>query len=260
MDPLEPLVPEPTAGRRFVMEQSVRMGDTTASGRLRLDAAARYLQDVADDDAREALGADGGWLVRRTRLVVRTPAVLRERLTLTTFCSGLGGRWAERRTLLRGDRAADLDAESLWVHVDLQTGRPARLPAEFENRYGEAAGGRTVSARLRHSDPPETVPAAFAFPLRAVDVDVMGHVNNAVGFAVVEELLRASPSLRWPLVVEVEYREPMAPTDAPVVLTVPVDDGVDLWAVVQRDDGAVPAFTARLRRGQPAEMAPGSTS
>ena len=258
MTPLDPLVPLPTSGRRFNMDQTVRMGDTTASGRLRLDAAARYLQDIADDDATEALGVNGAWLVRRTRVAVRHPAVLRERLSMTTFCSGLGGRWAERRTVLRGDRRAHLEAESLWVHVDIETGRPTRLPPEFEQRYGEAAEGRTVSARLRHAAAPAAASATFAFPLRAVDLDVMGHVNNAVGFAVVEEVLRANQSLRWPLVAEIEYREPIAPSDTPAVVVVAVPDGVDLWAIVARDGQPAPAFSAQVRRGQPGELAPGS--
>ena len=252
MSLLQHFVPVPASGRRFVMDQTVRMGDTTASGRLRLDAAARYLQDIADDDATDALGGNAAWLVRRTRLAVRRPAVLRERLTLTTFCSGLGGRWAERRTVLRGAAGADLDAESLWVHVDRATARPARLSPDFEGHYGEAAGQRMVSARLRHADPPAAGPS-FDFPLRAVDLDVMGHVNNAVAFAMIEEVLQANTAVRWPLVAEVEYREALVGTDVPTILVAALSDGLDLWALVDRGARTVPAFSAQLRRGLPAD-------
>jgi acyl-ACP thioesterase len=224
------MVAIPAAGRRFTASRPVRLGDTTAAGRLRLDAAARYLQDVADDDATAALGTgEGGWLVRRTRLAVWTPAVLRERLDLVTFCSGTGGRWAERRTVVRGERGGALDAESLWVYVDAATGRPRRLPDGFDSAYGTAAAGRTVSARLAHGDPPPLA-EVLPFPLRATDADVMGHVNNAVAFAALEEALRrVFTDLRWPLLVEAEYRSPLPAVGTVELLTSEVPDGADLW-------------------------------
>ncbi len=82
----------------------MRLGDADPSGTLRLDAIARFLQDVANDDAVSG-GLDDalGWVVRRTMIAVRDPAVLGERLSLTTFCSGTGRSWAERRTSVRGD-------------------------------------------------------------------------------------------------------------------------------------------------------------
>jgi hypothetical protein len=43
-------LPLPTVGRRFTGGQRVRLGDTDPHGRLRPDAAARYMHDVAGDD------------------------------------------------------------------------------------------------------------------------------------------------------------------------------------------------------------------
>ena len=59
------------------------------AGRLRSDALARYLQDVANDDTRDA-GHDPfePWLVRRTSLVFGQPFVLGELVALTTFSGG----------------------------------------------------------------------------------------------------------------------------------------------------------------------------
>ena len=44
----------PGAGRRFVATRRVRLGDVLPSGDARLDAIARYLQDVAADDGHDA--------------------------------------------------------------------------------------------------------------------------------------------------------------------------------------------------------------
>src|SRR4029077_712129 len=56
--------------RRYRARRSVRLSDTDSNGRLRLDAIARFLQDVAADDILDAGWApdDHIWVVRRTVL------------------------------------------------------------------------------------------------------------------------------------------------------------------------------------------------
>src|SRR3546814_5593560 len=46
------LVPRPPRGRVFEGARRVRLGDVSPAGRLRLDAATRYLQDLSADDTR----------------------------------------------------------------------------------------------------------------------------------------------------------------------------------------------------------------
>ncbi len=102
-----PQVPLPQSGRRFSVEKPVRLGDVDYSGRLRLDALTRYTQDVSNDDTGDAaLANDLAWVVRRTTVDVFVPAQFQEAVTYTTFCSGLGRRWAERRIVVRGEGGA----------------------------------------------------------------------------------------------------------------------------------------------------------
>src|SRR3954464_4753129 len=182
-DPLA--LPPPARGRVYRGGRRVRLGDASPGGRLRLDALARYLQDVSTDDTRDAALDDDGWVVRRTALRIERIPVMGEELVLQTFCSGTGGRWAERRVRVRGDGGGAVEAVSLWVHVDLATGRPTPLTPRFFELYGEAAGGRTVRARLARPDPPAAAPGR-PWPLRATDFDVISHMNNAVYWATVE--------------------------------------------------------------------------
>ncbi len=186
------IVPLPAAGRTFTVERRVRWGDTDPHGRMRLDALARYLQDVANDDTRDA-GHDPfePWLVRRTSLVFERPFVLGEVVALTTFSGGNGSRWGERRTSVVGDRGGRAESAALWIFFDPATGRPARLSPQIHATYGEAAGGRTVSARLRHGAPPSDGTGVDRRPwvLRSTDLDKLGHVNNAATWAAVEDEL-----------------------------------------------------------------------
>src|SRR5690606_8940486 len=148
------MAPVPVVGRTYSAQRLVRLGDVDAGGRLRLDAVARYLQDIATDDAVDAgLQSAMSWVVRRTVVRVERSARFREPLTLTTFASGYGRSWAERRTVIRGDEGAVVDAAALWVSIDATTGRPAPLDEGFVRVYGEAVGGRKIRARLAHPDP-----------------------------------------------------------------------------------------------------------
>lgn len=189
--PATELLPLPPVGRTFTAERTARLGDVDPDGTVRLDAVARYLQDVATDDAVAAGFSNAmGWLVRRSMIRVARPAVLNERLELTTFCTGFGRSWAERRTTVRGADGALIDGVSLWVQIDVESGRPARLTDEFVRVYGEAAAGRVVSSKfsLDREPSPDAVPVAN--PFRATDLDVFGHLNNAAQWALAETLVQ----------------------------------------------------------------------
>jgi acyl-ACP thioesterase len=233
------LVPLPVAGRTFSRSRRVRLGDVSPNGRLRLDALARFVQDVSNDDTVDAgLRDDMAWVVRRTVVEVHAEAALREELTLTTFCGGLGGRWAERRVSIRGEHGAHIETATLWVHLDMATGRPTPLPQQFHELYDEAAGGRKVRAKLRHPAPPagtgESGPgvSSASWPLRFVDFDVMDHVNNAVAWEALEEERAGRRHLRAPVRAEVEYRDAIERGDD--VLRMAVEHqggGLSVWLV-----------------------------
>ncbi len=228
--------PEPAAGRVYAARRIVRSTDVLPTGRLRLDALARYLQLAAEDDL-----ADSGltepviWLVRRCELRVRSLPSMGDRLTIATFCSGVGPRWAERTTTLSGAGGAPfVQANAVWAAVGRADGRPVPLSPEFCRVYGESAGGHVVSARLGHPRPgtarsggnghaPATAAGAADlrrrdWPLRAADFDAAGHVNNAVHWAAVEDELAAAGD--WvPSLAEIEYHRAILPGCTPELVT-----------------------------------------
>ena len=209
------MVPPPAAGRMFRGSRRVRLGDCSPGGRLRLDAAARYLQDLSDDDTRDAGLAQMTWVVRRTVIdVLHFPTYL-EQLEMVTWCSGIGSRWAERRVDITSAGGGLLRSATLWVHLDADTLRPVPQSPVFAETFAAASQGRSVSPRLVLDGPPADLVLAD-WPLRFTDFDVMEHVNNAVAFALVEEVLAARRAWRAPLRLEVEYRQP-------------IDRGVTVW-------------------------------
>jgi acyl-ACP thioesterase len=197
----------PVGGRTFAGSRRVRLGDCSPGGRLRLDAAARYLQDLSDDDTRDAGLAQMTWVVRRTVLdVLQFPTYL-ESLEMVTWCSAIGSRWAERRVDIGsgGGGGGAISSATLWVHLDATTLRPVPPAEVFGRVFASSAAGRSVSSRLTLDPAPEDL-ALVAWPVRFADFDVMNHINNALAFAIVEEVLAGRRDLRAPLRVEVEYR------------------------------------------------------
>jgi acyl-ACP thioesterase len=201
------LVPRPSVGRVFEEARRVRLADVSPAGRLRLDAATRYLQDLsADDTAAAALPDAEAWVVRRTVIEVRQFPRYLEALELATWCSGIGSHYAERRISVVGERGGAVEAATTWVHVDQATGRPKRVPDGFADLYGEAADGRRIKARLSHDDPAGDGVERAPWPLRFTDFDVLDHVNNAAYWEAVEETLASHRDLRAPLRAELEHR------------------------------------------------------
>ncbi len=217
--------------RRITAERRVRLGDVTPSGRLRLDAVARYLQDIAADDVDDA-GVEGSWVTRRVVLRLGALPPYGTPLTVETFCTGAGPRWAERRTnLLVGDRPA-VEARAIWVFLN-RDGGTAPLPPGFFEHYGHAAD-RRVSGRLQLGPPPSGA-SRRAWPLRRSDFDVLDHVNNAIALAAVEDELASRPARqaeRRLSDVQIEYRAPIDPGDAPTLVASWSDDALGCWLCV----------------------------
>lgn len=182
----------PSAGRVFRAQRRVRLGEVDATGRLRLDSVARFLQDIATDDS-DDLGhlEDQAWVVRRTMLEQRRAPRNGDGLALTTFCSGMGTRWAERRISIAGPDDGSIETVTLWVHLDPVSGRPKALPDSFHAAYDEARAGREVTARQVHEAVAPEDPDAHSMPWwpRVTDLDILDHVNNAVAWAVVEQVM-----------------------------------------------------------------------
>ena len=223
----------PPGGREVTRTRRVRLGDVTASGRVRLDALARYLQDIAADDVDDA-GVEGAWVMRRLAFRAEQMPRFRDELELRTFCSGAGGRIAERRTTISCDAVVGVEAVALWVYLD-ERGRPAPLEAWFFDVYGRAAADRRVNGRLRLGVPPADA-ASRPWPLRSADFDVLAHVNNAASWTAVEdELDRVAPG-RIPYAGEIEYRAAVDPGEPVELRSVSGSDRLACWLV---SDGSV---------------------
>lgn len=234
----------PGPGRVFRSEWSVRLADVDPSGRVRFDAVARYLQDVAADDVRDAGVEDAvAWVVRRSTIAVDRRPLYGERMELATWCSGTGSALAERRTSIRSEGGGHVEAVSLWVCLERSSLRPVPLDGAHFDPYRESAGTRRVRARFLLPGPPDGAGGGRPWPLRNSDIDLFAHVNNVVAWTAAEgeaKRLAGGRPLGWG---QVEYRRAIEPDETPLITAAPLDGAVGVWLLGA--DGS-PAVSARL--------------
>lgn len=205
---LDPTVPLPPRGRTYSDGRRIRLADMDAQGRLRLDGVARFLQDIAIDDVQETGWGmpEHLWFVRRIRIDVVRPFLDDRAVELTTWCSSVAAIAAGRRWSVTGDAGGQIEVDSVWIHLGPEQ-RPARI--ESFGIYAEATGGRPVSTRLELPPPPDDAPGS-TWALRSTDVDLHGHLNNAVYWQAVEDVARSEDvDLAAPLAAELDYRGPI---------------------------------------------------
>ena len=136
------------------------MGDIDRSGRLRLDALARHIQDVSQDQV-HALGFDKTHpvgVVRRTVIDVIRPIEFQDTLRLRRWCSGTSTRWCEIRVRIDGGKGGLIESEAFWININRDTGMPSRLSDDFLMNCNAAPtciswGGRPISRRAAARTP-----------------------------------------------------------------------------------------------------------
>ncbi len=210
------MVPTPQQGRVFCIHRRPQLADCAPSGRIRLDALARWMQDVAFADVEDVgLERVAIWVLRRSRIRVDRFPVFGEPCEVRTFCSGIGRMWAERRTVVGlsgagGDATPLVDAVALWVHLDPERRLPSPVTAAEHEVYGTAAGGRRVLARLRHPRP-GPITSEWDWDFRRTDADIADHINNAAYWEPLEDELLSSPQHLERIDAELEFRVPAQP-------------------------------------------------
>lgn len=97
------------------------------------DVATAHWKTLASAEARSAIG----WVVLRHEIDYKTPACLGDEVILRTWVGAASRLKFERFTEIRRGIDNELlsQARTLWVPIDVRTGKPTRVSADVRARF-----------------------------------------------------------------------------------------------------------------------------
>lgn len=247
--PVEPLGDRKDGARFFQAQYRVRTDDVDQEMRVRLDAVARYLQDIANDniDATTFTESDPFWIVRRTIIDVIAPITWPGNVTAQRWCGALSTRWTNMRVRLTSEHetnrfnpdqrpAGRIETEGFWINVNEQ-GMPSRITDDAFEMLKQTATEYRLRWRSMNSD---AAPDAddVELPdrphvLRSTDFDPFKHLNNAAYLEAVEDELVDHPDLvDRPHRLVIEYLRPIVPGSELTLRRRRVDDRLEIWILM----------------------------
>jgi len=123
--------------RIFTREITVTERDIDVQNHVNNLRYLKWMQDIAvahstaQGWSMERYATEGmGWVVRSHTITYKRPAFLGETITACTWIAGFSPRMSPRKYLFwrAADKAVLAEAETMWVFVDLSTGRPTKVP------------------------------------------------------------------------------------------------------------------------------------
>lgn len=226
-------------GRIFTTSKKSRIQDTTIDGKIRLDAVARIVSEISEEDLVDLdCPNTRWWMARKITIEVLEEGVGQQQFTCQTWAGGMAHVAAERRVALASGDGAAYETSTTWISIAPETGKPALLPKWFADEYTEACDGRKASIRTTH--PPVAEGAdEIVWPLRQVDFDQHGHVNNGAYWPVVEEVIaRYDFDRSRKYRVEIEFRSGVPIAPAVALRVQQQSSGLTIWWVVDDDVAA----------------------
>jgi acyl-CoA thioester hydrolase len=176
---------------KYTRDFRIRNYECDPNGHLNNANYLRLMQETAID-ASSAAGYDSTryqkmdkrWLIRSSQVEFLNPVMDKDRIRITTWIGNFR-RVSSRRVYeftdqITGERNAVGYTD--WVFVDANTFAPTRIPSDLVKAFlpqGAPGGFPDRTPTLQQPDPPEGV-FKFQRKVEWLDIDQMGHVNNAV--------------------------------------------------------------------------------
>lgn len=201
----------PETGYVYRTAWRVATGDIGGDLDLRLDAVARYIQEVGAENLVDAGEAEEHphWLVQRTVVDVIEPIDFPNEISFSRWCSALSSRWCTMRVDLVGSDGGRIETEGFWIAINAKTLTPQRVSDSLVARFASTTTEHRLKWRPWLANPTE-VDEVVPFALRRTDIDLFEHVTNTAYWHAIHEVAALVPDIcRPPYRAVVEYRKPI---------------------------------------------------
>ena len=170
---------------RYEFECRVRYSEIDHRGTMTLPALINYFQDCSTFQSEAiGLGMDRlkhdkkAWVLSYWQIIVERYPRLCEKITVGTFATEFKGLYGNRNFYMKDEAGKQIAcANSIWVFMDLEKGRPVRPSAEHIEPYGTCEP-LDMPYEDRKIALPEQSEAGEPFPVRKYHIDTNEHVNN----------------------------------------------------------------------------------
>jgi len=171
--------------------------DMNSRARLKLGSLARVLQEAASHHSdMVGLGVEDlretgmGWFLNRLEMRIHRYPEFKERVEIVTWFRDIRGLKTHRDFEVFCGNENVAVASTVWLYMDLKSGRPKRIPKEISEAYTmeeDSVLGRDLAdwKATREFDPDSDLGITTRFS----DYDPHGHVNNAAYVDYVETLV-----------------------------------------------------------------------
>lgn len=189
----------------------VRYSEIDHRGTMTLPALINYFQDCSTFHSESiGLGMERlklkkkAWVLSYWQIIIDRYPKLYEKITTGTFATEFKGLFGNRNFYMKDEEGGRIAcANSIWVFMDLEKGRPCR-PAEEDI----APYGVNEPLDMPYEDRKISVPEVFEerepFPVRKYHIDTNEHVNNCQYVQMALEMLSGDISVRQ---VRVDYKK-----------------------------------------------------
>ena len=200
-----------TKVNEYTIRSRVRFSEIDHTRKMTLPGIINYFQDCSIFQSEEiGYGLEylnkqkKAWMLSAWQIVIERYPKLGEEITVSTLASGFKGICGDRNFCMR-DEAGEITAcaNSLWVYMDLQKGRPAKPEADEVEAYG-VSKPLGMERAPRKIDIPENMTELQSFPVRRYHIDTNEHVNNCQYVQMAKEVYEGEEPIRQ---VRAEYKK-----------------------------------------------------
>lgn len=180
----------------YTFEGRIRYSEIDHRGTITLPGIINYFQDCSTFQSEDiGLGMDvlkerkKAWILSYWQVIVERYPKLGEKITVGTFATEFKGLFGNRNFVMKDAEGRQVAcANSIWVFMDVEKGRPTRPGAEDVDAYGQEPPldmpyeGRKIVL-------PEVMEDRKSFPVRKYHIDTNEHVNNCQYVQMAMEML-----------------------------------------------------------------------
>lgn len=194
----------------YSFESRVRYSEVDHRGTMTLPGLINYFQDCSTFQSEDiGLGLEvlkekkKAWILSYWQVVIERFPKMGEPITIGTFATSFKGLYGNRNFLMKDGQGVQIAcANSVWVFMDLEKGRPARPGADDILPYGSETP-LEMNYEDRKIKLPDTSESLPAFSVRKYHIDTNEHVNNCQYVQMALEMLQEDMQVHQ---LRVEYK------------------------------------------------------